>query len=303
MSNRISSPFPIFNDKDGSPLDAGFIYIGAVNSSPENSPIAIFYDAALTMPADNPARTLNGYVAKNGANRQLFCAEPLVSILVKNKRNENVWNSANINLNPGVTTEAVIDTATGDSQAEINADTLRKTQNLNDLSNKEAARNNLSVYSKAQVDEKIVDASETVKGVAKLATSDIAKALTDDTTIITPKKAPDAVKSVLSATGEAPVFGCRAWVCFSGADGAIKAHGNVQSVTRNAAGDYTITFIKEMPNVNYSFSANCQDSDSYGAVIISRNNTGIKTKTQLQIRTVNFNVAFDPIEVCISIIC
>lgn len=303
MSNRISSPFPIFNDKDGSPLDAGFIYIGAVNSSPENSPIAIFYDAALTMPADNPARTLNGYVARNGANRQLFCAEPLVSILVKNKRNENVWNSANVNLNPGVTTEAVIDTATGDSQAEINADTLRKSQNLNDLSNKETARDNLSVYSKTQVDEKIVDASETVKGIAKISTSDIAKALTDDTTIITPKKAPDAVKAVLSATGEAPVFGCRAWVCFSGADGSIKAHGNVQSVTRNAAGDYTITFIKEMPHSNYAFQAIGKDVVGYGAVIIGMSSTGIKSKTQVQIKTVGFSSALDPIEVCISIIC
>lgn len=303
MSNRISTPFPTFNDKDGSPLDAGFIYIGAANSSPENSPIEIFYDAELTMPAENPVRTVNGYVSTNGYMRQVFCAEPIISILVQNKRKEIVWSSASINLNPGVTTDAVIDTATGESQAEINADTLRKSQNLNDLGSKEAARDNLSIYSKAQVDEKIVDASETVKGIAKLATSDIAKALTDDTTIITPKKVPDAVKAVLSATGEAPVFGCRAWVCFSGADGAIKAHGNVQSVTRNAAGDYTITFIKEMPNANYSFSANCQDSDSYGAVIISRNNTGIKTKTQLQIRTVNFNVAFDPIEVCISVIC
>lgn len=188
MSNRVSTPFLIYSDKDGSPLDAGFIFIGELNKNPISSPIAIFYDSELTMPAENPARTRNGYVVKNGAPRQLFCAEPLISIAVQNKRKEPVWNSANINLNPGVTTDAVIDTATGKSQAEINADTLKKSANFGDLANKEQSRDNLEVYSKTQVDDKTKQATEEVQGTAKIATEDIAKAFTDDTTIITPKK-------------------------------------------------------------------------------------------------------------------
>ncbi|MCH7391809.1 hypothetical protein [Acinetobacter dispersus] len=188
MSNRVSTPFPIYNDTDGTPLDAGFIFIGELNKNPISSPIEIFYDSALTMPAENPARTRNGYVAKNGAPRQLFCAEPLISISVQNKRKETVWGPANINLNPGVTTDAVIDTASGKSQAEINADTLKKSANFGDLTNKEQSRDNLDVYSKTQVDDKTKQATETVQGTAKIATEDIAKAFTDDTTIITPKK-------------------------------------------------------------------------------------------------------------------
>ncbi|WP_202741478.1 hypothetical protein [Acinetobacter sp. 'aerobic (ED)'] len=188
MSNRVSTPFPIFSDKDGSPLDAGLIYVGPKNTNPLAQQIALFYDAELTISAENPARTRNGYVVKNGAQRQLFCAEPLVSIAVLNKRKEDVWNSANINLNPGVTTDAVIDTASGKSQAEINADTLKKSENFGDLANKEQSRDNLDVYSKTQVDDKTKQATEEVQGTAKVATEDIAKAFTDDTTIITPKK-------------------------------------------------------------------------------------------------------------------
>ncbi len=180
MSNRISTPFPIFNDKDGSPLDAGFIYFGELNKSPLSDPIEIFYDSALTVPAENPVRTVNGYVSTNGYMRQVFCAEPVISIQVQNKRKEIVWSSASINLNPGVTTDAVIDTVTGDSQADINADTLRKSQNLNDLSNKETARDNLSVYSKAQVDAKVI-----------IATTEEANEGINDTKVMTPKKVKD----------------------------------------------------------------------------------------------------------------
>ncbi len=64
-------------------------------------------------------------------------------------------------------------------------------------------------------------------------------------------------------TGEAPVYGCRAWVNFDGrkdTTGAtstantnrlIRASGNVTSVLRNGAGDYTITFTTAMPDENY----------------------------------------------------
>lgn len=304
MSNRVSTPFPTYNDTDGTPLDAGFIFIGGVNTNPIVSPIAIFYDADLTMPAENPARTRNGFIVKNGAVRQLFCAEPLISILVQNKRKENVWNSANVNLNPGVTTDAVIDTESGKSQAEINADTLRISKNLDDLNNKEQARDNLDVYSKSAVDDKIVDASEEDKGIAKIATEDIAKALNDDTTIVTPKKIPVAVKAALNASGEPPIYGCRAWVCFNGSNGSIKAKGNVSSVTRNSTGIYTINFEKEMPNADYAWHGNGRDIDSGGDVIVGIPNDGIKDKSKIQVKVVSESGGtFDPPDLCISIIC
>lgn len=197
MSNRVSTPFPVYNDTDGTSLDAGFIFIGGVNTNPILSPIAIFYDTELTMPAENPARTRNGYIVKNGAARQLFCAEPIISILVQNKRKETVWNSASVNLNPGVTTDAVIDTESGKSQAEINSDTLRISENLEDLNNKEQARSNLEVYSKTEVDDKTKQATEEIQGTVKISTQEIAVAGTDDTTLITPKK----LKGVLDSKG------------------------------------------------------------------------------------------------------
>ncbi|CAB4139433.1 hypothetical protein UFOVP345_47 [uncultured Caudovirales phage] len=51
----------------------------------------------------------------------------------------------------------------------------------------------------------------------------------------------------------AVAFGCRAWVNFNGTGTvAIRASGNVSSITDNGVGDYTINFSTAMPDVNYA---------------------------------------------------
>jgi len=48
-------------------------------------------------------------------------------------------------------------------------------------------------------------------------------------------------------------YGCRAWVNFNGTGTvAIRASGNVTSITDNNTGDYTINFTTAMPDGNYS---------------------------------------------------
>jgi hypothetical protein len=50
-----------------------------------------------------------------------------------------------------------------------------------------------------------------------------------------------------------PDFKCRAWVNFNGTGTpAIRASGNVSSITDNAVGDYTVNFITAMPDANYA---------------------------------------------------
>jgi hypothetical protein len=61
------------------------------------------------------------------------------------------------------------------------------------------------------------------------------------------------VKTATSATGSAPIYACRAWVNFDGTTTppTIRASGNVSSVTKNGAGDYTVNFTTALPDVNY----------------------------------------------------
>jgi hypothetical protein len=56
-----------------------------------------------------------------------------------------------------------------------------------------------------------------------------------------------------NASGSAPVFAARAWVNFNGTGTvAIRASGNVSSITDNGTGEYTVNFTTAMPDANYS---------------------------------------------------
>jgi hypothetical protein len=51
----------------------------------------------------------------------------------------------------------------------------------------------------------------------------------------------------------AVAYGCRAWVNFNGTGTvAIRASGNVTSITDNGTGDYTVNFTNAMPDANYT---------------------------------------------------
>lgn len=89
-------------------------------------------------------------------------------------------------------------------------------------------------------------------------------------------------------SGSAPLYGARAWC---NADGTLagtnapRAGGNVASVTRNAVGDYTITFTTAMPDTNYAVVG-----VSNGFSVVEDNNairTAARTTTSVQIRVLN----------------
>ena len=52
----IQVPFPVFQDRDGQPLENGYVWIGEPNLNPQTNPVVAYYDAALTIPAAQPLR-------------------------------------------------------------------------------------------------------------------------------------------------------------------------------------------------------------------------------------------------------
>lgn len=84
------NPFDFFTDFDGEALDAGFIFVGQPNQDPVQFPQTVYYDPALTIPAAQPLRTVNGYVMRNGAPTFLFTAANY-SILVKDKAERQIY--------------------------------------------------------------------------------------------------------------------------------------------------------------------------------------------------------------------
>ena len=63
----------------------------------------------------------------------------------------------------------------------------------------------------------------------------------------------ESTLSQFNASGSAPVYACRAWVNFNGTGTvAIRASGNVSSITDGGVGIYTVNFTTAMPDANYS---------------------------------------------------
>jgi len=81
---QLSTPYPVFTDKDGRPLDNGYVYFGTVYENPETSPVQVYYDPGLTQLAPQPLRTSNGYIMRNGSPAILYAAD-LYSVTLRDK--------------------------------------------------------------------------------------------------------------------------------------------------------------------------------------------------------------------------
>lgn len=110
------------------------------------------------------------------------------------------------------------------------------------------------------------DSAVVLSSIPAIASSAQAISGVDNSCIITPLRLRDG----LNASGDAPIYACRAWVNFDGTSGTtgdsktIRASGNVSSVTETATGRYTINFTSNMPDAKYAtvVSANPKSNGS-----------------------------------------
>lgn len=97
---------------------------------------------------------------------------------------------------------------------------------------------------------------------------------------------PAGQNSELSAPGSAPLFACRAWVNFNGTGTvAIRASGNVSSITDNGVGNYTINFTTAMPDANFALIANSGDYSSGTAYLYTQERAGTRSTSSVAVTT------------------
>lgn len=108
----------------------------------------------------------------------------------------------------------------------------------------------------------------------------------------------------------ATAYGCRAWVNFNGTGTvAIRASGNVSSITDNGTGDYTVNFTTAMPDANYSIASTGLRGTSATANVVCVNKfttTPTVSAVRIYVGTahvsgVSAGVAIDDDWVCVSI--
>jgi hypothetical protein len=95
MSIEVTSPFTVFYDRSGQPLDAGYIYIGAAGINPEASPTMVYWRTPPVSTAAQPIRTLAGYPSRNGSPDTIFINQTAYSIVVRDKNGTLVFSNLN----------------------------------------------------------------------------------------------------------------------------------------------------------------------------------------------------------------
>jgi hypothetical protein len=135
---------------------------------------------------------------------------------------------------------------------------------------------------------------------AKIQTSAVTTAKIADANIT-------AAKLDGAQSGSAPIYAARAWVNFNGTGTvAIRASGNVSSITDNNTGDYTVNFTTALVDANYSFtSAMDWGNTAFGAsarvtCIVSLATTNARMRTGFLNSTSVFQ-AEDQAIICVSI--
>jgi multidrug efflux pump subunit AcrA (membrane-fusion protein) len=110
------------------------------------------------------------------------------------------------------------------------------------------------------------------------------------------------VKTALNASGDAPIYACRAWVNFNGTGTvAIRASGNVSSITDNGTGDYRVNFTTAMPDVNYFVTA-FPGSNNTNTVIAYESDFSVRTTSSIRCTVFAINVdVFDSNSVNVAI--
>ncbi|MEA1231107.1 hypothetical protein ODQ17_17165 [Acinetobacter sp. IRS14] len=84
MSNKVTTPYPLFSDIDGSPLNAGFLFLGVNGQDPEQNPINVYWNEEKTELATQPLRTRNGLIVRDDVPAKIFIEEVSCSISIKN---------------------------------------------------------------------------------------------------------------------------------------------------------------------------------------------------------------------------
>jgi hypothetical protein len=112
----IASPYKIFTDIDGQPLDDGYVFIGAAGLNPQASPITVYSDPALTLAVVQPIRTNGGYPVIAGTPARLYTPGDY-SITVLNKNGTLIFSSLQNNVNDGAISTATNATGTGSQVA------------------------------------------------------------------------------------------------------------------------------------------------------------------------------------------
>lgn len=292
----IQPTYPVFTGLDGLPLDAGYLWFGVANLDPQTNPSTIYWDEAMTIVAPQPVRTLAGYPSRSGTPARIFIATDY-SVRVQDNKGVTVYNAAFVAVEDPNVAPFIIENDTGQeitismdgSDFAFNhtqaGDFLTYDNGTGDIyfagvaagaSTADFASIAATVSPNGVTTGTILNSAVTTDKISNLAVT-TAKVANANIT---------AAKLDGAQTGTAPIYGARAWVNFNGTGTvAIRASGNVSSITDNGTGDYTVNFATAMPDANYSLTGACDGRAAHPTSAVSPAYTGTPSTTSINVFT------------------
>jgi hypothetical protein len=105
--------------------------------------------------------------------------------------------------------------------------------------------------------------------------------------------------STLQNLSGTEVYTCKAWVNFNGTGTvAIRASGNVSSITDAGTGLYLVNLTTAMPDINYSVTMSAANTFSNAD---SANNLSVVSTTQIQWQHIEATATRDSDFLCLSV--
>lgn len=132
MATKIETPYPIFEDVDGQPLEDGYLYIGTAGLDPALNAITVYSDASLSTTVTQPVRTTAGFPVVSGSPIRLYTAATDFSLRVSNKNNTQISQDLNAGANAAVYSGITV-AASGD--ISFSGDLDPSADNTHDLGN------------------------------------------------------------------------------------------------------------------------------------------------------------------------
>lgn len=104
-----------------------------------------------------------------------------------------------------------------------------------------------------------------------------------------------------TVSGTAPLYAARAWVNFNGTGTpAIRASGNMSSITDNGTGNYTVNFTTAMTDANFCANVSAGVSGSPSALVFIGANVPAAGSFRFQVAD-NTGASYDPNMAFVSI--
>lgn len=93
---QVASPFQLFCDMSGAPINDGQIYIGSIGQNPVTNPVAIYWDEAGTIPAAQPIAINGGVPMRQGTPARIYLLVDDYSLSLYDKKNRLVYFASSV---------------------------------------------------------------------------------------------------------------------------------------------------------------------------------------------------------------